>query len=184
MELDTESLRNLVGQIADFAQQRINDGDISGPRYGALVKMVWCGTSGEPCHASCQSLAEAIEQLRELDSCSELDGFYISLTAKMLEHFPAREDTLDDFAALREMSAQIGKVIPLEDIVLPGEQGAATELAQDQDSEVSAEVKLDIQAEDESEAAEFILDEDSFLADLLSADPMAEELEADKAQVA
>ncbi|MCV6548138.1 MAG: hypothetical protein OIF56_12810 [Cohaesibacter sp.] len=121
MLVEIHILKDLFNDIAAYAQDRIDNGDVSGPRYGALLKMLWCGTSGEPCYTSCQSMADAIQLLRDLDKCEKLDEFFITLTAQMLETFPNGGAELNDFDALRKMSSEIGKVIPLEAIKLPEE---------------------------------------------------------------
>jgi hypothetical protein len=125
MLVEINTLKELVGTIADYAQAKIDNGDVSGPRYGALLKMVWCGTSGEPCYTSCQSLADAMQILREVENCAKLDGLFISLTAKMIEIFPDGGAKLDDFDALRKLSSEIGKVIPLDQIELPTKDSIA-----------------------------------------------------------
>ncbi len=169
MLVKNDALKDLVGAIADYAQAKIDNGDVSGPRYGALLKMVWCGTSGEPCYTSCQSMVDAMQLLRELDQCEELDGFFIALTAIMLEAFPQGGAKLDDFAALRKMSSEIGKVIPLDQIKLPEETAEAiTEpvpeiVSFDDDAD---EIEWPVQEEEPL----FLLDEEGFLADLDASD--------------
>jgi hypothetical protein len=167
MLVRNDALKDLVGSIADYAQAKIDNGDVSGPRYGALLKMVWCGTSGEPCYTSCQSMVDAMQLLRELDQCEELDGFFIALTATMLEAFPKGGAKLDDFAALRKMSSEIGKVIPLDQIKLPEETSeAVAETAITDFDDGAGEIEWPIQ---DGEPL-FLLDEEGFLADLDASD--------------
>jgi hypothetical protein len=169
MLVKNDALKDLVGSIADYAQAKIDNGDVSGPRYGALLKMVWCGTSGEPCYTSCQSMVDAMQLLRELDQCEELDGFFIALTATMLEAFPQGGAKLDDFAALRKMSSEIGKVIPLDQIKLPEETSEAvaeTASAPVNFDDGTGEIEWPIQDEEPL----FLLDEEGFLADLDASD--------------
>lgn len=165
MLVKNDALKDLVGSIADYAQAKIDNGDVSGPRYGALLKMVWCGTSGEPCYTSCQSMVDAMQLLRELDQCEELDGFFIALTATMLEAFPQGGAKLDDFAALRKMSSEIGKVIPLDQIKLPKETAEPVPAIVSFDDGAD-EIEWPIQDDEPL----FLLDEEGFLADLDASD--------------
>ncbi|HAT86965.1 hypothetical protein [Cohaesibacter gelatinilyticus] len=169
MLVKNDALKDLVGSIADYAQAKIDNGDVSGPRYGGLLKMVWCGTSGEPCYTSCQSMIDAMQLLRELDQCEELDGFFIALTATMLEAFPQGGAKLDDFAALRKMSSEIGKVIPLDQIKLPEEKSEAV-VQQNPEAtgfgDDSGEIKWSVEGDEPL----FLLDEEGFLADLDASD--------------
>lgn len=104
------SLDLLLADIADYAKTKIEDGDIAGPRFGALVKLAWCCTSGEPCYSGCCTILQGLEQLRELADEPDLSAFHVAMTAAMTAHFPDGDTYPSDFDALRQLSAEIGKV--------------------------------------------------------------------------
>ena len=65
MSTDLLVLDSLVADIADFAKKQIDEGDLSGPRFGAYVKLAWCTQSGIPCYSDCQNITEALQTLRD-----------------------------------------------------------------------------------------------------------------------
>ena len=64
MTKDLFLLDGLVSDIADFAKRQIDEGDLSGPRFGAYVKLAWCTQSGTPCYSDCQNIIDALQKLR------------------------------------------------------------------------------------------------------------------------
>nr|WP_321462749.1 hypothetical protein [uncultured Cohaesibacter sp.] len=110
MSTDLLILDALVADIADFARKQIEEGDLSGPRFGSYVKLAWCTQSGTPCYSDCQNIIDALQKLRALDDSEEVDNFYVSMTAASMEAFPQTATTLSDFDAIRRMGAALREV--------------------------------------------------------------------------
>ena len=110
MGKDLLALQALMDDIEAFAKQQLENSDISGPRFGAYVKLAWCTGSGEPCFSSCQSVLDALKILRDLDDVDEVNEFYVSMTARMLEGFPEGGEQLFDMDNIRKMGASLAKV--------------------------------------------------------------------------
>nr|WP_321458092.1 hypothetical protein [uncultured Cohaesibacter sp.] len=110
MSTDLFVLDSLVDDLAEFAKNRIDNGDLSGPRFGAYVKLAWCTQSGTPCYTDCQNILEALQKLRELDDDEEVDNFYVAMTAASMEVFPEAASTFSDFDAIRKMGTALRDV--------------------------------------------------------------------------
>ncbi|WP_373237088.1 hypothetical protein [Cohaesibacter celericrescens] len=104
------ALEALVADIAVFAKKQIDSANLSGPRFGAYVKLAWFGQAGDPCHSDCQNIIDALQLLRDLDDNSEIDTFYVAMTASSMGCFPNIENVPGDFDAIRRMSAQLRHV--------------------------------------------------------------------------
>lgn len=113
MSAKLAGLEALIKEISDYATKQLELGNISGPRYQALLKLIWCGSSGEPCYSTCEAIVEALEKLREVEDDEELNAHFIAITASMLDIFPQGAGKLSDFDELRKISAQIGNVSEL-----------------------------------------------------------------------
>ena len=107
MPTDFLALESLVADIAGYANRQIKDGDLSGPRFGAFVKLAWFGQSGDPCYSDCQNIINALQMLRGLDDNSDIDTFYVAITASMVECFPHIEKIPADINDIRTMSARL-----------------------------------------------------------------------------
>ncbi|SNY92467.1 hypothetical protein SAMN04515647_2741 [Cohaesibacter sp. ES.047] len=110
MAANTFALEALVADIADYAKQQIESADLSGPRFGAYVKLAWFGQSGSPCYSDCQNLTDALQALRDFDNSGRIDEFYVAMTAASIENFPDIDRVPADFDGIRRMSAALGKV--------------------------------------------------------------------------
>ncbi|WP_321449180.1 hypothetical protein [uncultured Cohaesibacter sp.] len=110
MSTDLLVLDSLVADIADFAKKQIDEGDLSGPRFGAYVKLAWCTQSGTPCYSDCQNITEALQTLRDLEQNEQVDSFYVAMTAASMEAFPHVNTPLCDFDAIRRMGAALREV--------------------------------------------------------------------------
>lgn len=110
MPADILALELLVAEIADYAKKQIENGSLCGPRFGAYVKLSWFGQSGSPCYSDCKNLLDALQVLRDLDNDSEVDTFYIAMTAALMDCYPEPDQALSDFDAIRRMSADLRKV--------------------------------------------------------------------------
>ena len=110
MQTDALELELLIADITEFAKKQIESSDLSGPRFGAYVKLSWFGQSGTPCYSDCVNIISALQSLRDLDSNDEIDTFYVAATAALVEYFPEHGHALSDIDAIRDMSAQLAKV--------------------------------------------------------------------------
>lgn len=110
MPADILALEMLVADIAVYAKQQIDNGSLSGPRFAAYVKLSWFGQSGSPCYSDCKNLLDALQVLRDFEDNSEVDTFYIAMTAALMECFPEPDQVLSDIDAIRRMSADLRKV--------------------------------------------------------------------------
>jgi hypothetical protein len=110
MASNSLALQALVEDIAEFAKAQIEVADLSGPRYGAYLKLAWCGTAGMPCRSDCQSILDALQTLREVECMSELDNYYIAMFANIQDLFPEGNEPRYDMADIRKWSADIAKV--------------------------------------------------------------------------
>lgn len=103
-------LMALIGRIEAFAKEQLENSDISGPRFGAYVKLSWCAGSGEPCNASCQSILDALKVLRDHDDIEELNEFYVAMTAHMLDSFPDSSQEMASIDHIRKIGSDLAKV--------------------------------------------------------------------------
>ncbi|WP_321338664.1 hypothetical protein [uncultured Cohaesibacter sp.] len=110
MSTDLLVLDSLVDDIAAFAKKQIDYGDLSGPRFGAYVKLAWCTQSGTPCYSDCQNIADALQTLRNLEQNEQVDSFYVAMTAICMEAFPQVNTSPSDFDAIRRMGAALREV--------------------------------------------------------------------------
>ncbi|TLP45527.1 MULTISPECIES: hypothetical protein [Cohaesibacter] len=110
MPSDILALELLVADIAAYAKHQIDNGTLCGPRFAAYVKLAWFGQSGSPCYSDCKNLLDALQILRDLDNDSEVDTFYIAMTAALMECYPEPDQVLSDFDAIRRMSAELRHV--------------------------------------------------------------------------
>lgn len=110
MSTDLLSLEALIEKIEIFAKDRLENGDISGPRFSAYVKLSWCAGSGEPCYSSCKSILEALQTLRNASDDDETSQLFIAMNAQMNETFGEVEEPVFDLGTIRQLSAQIAKV--------------------------------------------------------------------------
>lgn len=106
----SEELMALIREIEAFAKNQLENSDISGPRFGAYVKLSWCAGSGEPCNASCQSIIDALKVLREHDDIEELNAFYVQMTAYMLDCFPDTNDKTASIDHIRKIGNALARV--------------------------------------------------------------------------
>ena len=104
------ALEALIADIAAFAKTQMESTNLSGPRFGAYVKLSWFGQSGAPCYADCQNIIDALQTLRDCDDSSEIDTFYVAMTAALMECFPDIENVPSDIDGIRRMSAQLRMV--------------------------------------------------------------------------
>lgn len=104
------ALETLLSDIADFAKNEMETGDLSGRRFGALVKLAWCGQSGEPCFSLCESIIEALDILRDSQDNSTIDAFYVAVNAMVLELYPEQSKDSMTIEAIRDMSHALAKV--------------------------------------------------------------------------
>lgn len=106
----SQELAALISKIETFAKKQLENSDISGPRFGAYVKLSWCAGSGEPCNASCQSIIDALKTLREHDDIEELNEFYVAMTAYMLDCFPDTNEEVASIDHIRKIGNALSKV--------------------------------------------------------------------------
>nr|WP_321445320.1 hypothetical protein [uncultured Cohaesibacter sp.] len=110
MPADILALELLVADIAAYAKHQIENGSLCGPRFAAYVKLSWFGQSGSPCYSDCKNLLDALQILRDLDNDSDVNRFYIAMTAVLMECYPQAEQAMTDFDDIRRMSADLRKV--------------------------------------------------------------------------
>nr|WP_319390131.1 hypothetical protein [uncultured Cohaesibacter sp.] len=110
MSTDLFVLDSLVEDLAAYAKRQLEEGNLSGPRFGAYVKLAWCTQSGTPCYSDCQNIIDALQKLRDLDQDEQLDSFYVAMTAASMETFPRMNTALSDFDAIRRLGASLREV--------------------------------------------------------------------------
>ncbi len=110
MPADLLALELLVADIAAYAKHQIENGSLCGPRFAAYVKLSWFGQSGSPCYSDCKNLIDALQILRDLDNDSDVNRFYIAMTAALMECYPQADQAMADFDDIRRMSAELRKV--------------------------------------------------------------------------
>lgn len=110
MGTDMLGLETLIEKIAAFSKDRLENGDISGPRFSAYVKLSWCAGSGEPCFSSCKSILDALQALRDAGDDDETSQLFIAMNAQMTEAFGEVEEPVFDLDTIRQLSAEIAKV--------------------------------------------------------------------------
>ena len=104
------ALEGLLADIAAYAKMQIEQSELTGPHFATYVKLSWYAQSGSPCFADCQNMIDTLQALRDLEDDSEINAFYVAMTAALMDCFPDVEHAPQDIEEIRRLSADLRKV--------------------------------------------------------------------------